>query len=154
MSVDFDIYQVFDSVNTYYCSSSPLPGVAISFANQSTEIYQPKCLLKTNPDFAVDVSWISPYPEQEIIIKINHAEPIYGYHQFLKCQCNELDCPHTRASLKVVTLVDNAHVSFQSWKTAGLRAMRKQLARFQRNLGKGLLIAFMFCQNMISFSSF
>ena len=52
------------SIKTYFCSSTPLFGVAKQFSNGGLDSYEHRTIFKFNPKFpkiGVDVAWISPY---------------------------------------------------------------------------------------------
>ena len=64
MAVDFEIEDEWTEVSTYYCSSTPLFGIAKRFA-ETSHAYQSGTIFKINPrlsevQVACDVSWISP----------------------------------------------------------------------------------------------
>ena len=116
-----------------------LKKTARSFARRNSIPYQSqKTIFKILPNeakVAVDVSWISPFPhEQEVIVKI-YDNPFQFYQCLKSCKSN-LDCHHTRNTLKLVTIAGQGCYlsSVEKWKRFMLR---KVLSKFKKKLQKG-----------------
>ena len=121
-----------------------LKKTARSFARKNSIPYQSqKTIFKILPNeakVAVDVSWISPFPhEQEVIVKIYDRFGFYDPFQFYQClkSCkSNLDCHHTRNTLKLVTIAGQWCYlsSLEKWNRFMLR---KVLSKFKKKLQKG-----------------
>ena len=137
------------TIETSFCSSTPLFSVARNFSDGKLKPYEQRTVFEVNQKFtniAADVAWVSPFPEQEVIIKIRSGVPIYKLNQeLLDCNCKKLDCHHTRQSLKIVTIVDAPYAKLYFQKKVKMiqDTFVKTLSHINNKLDKGLFSRFL-----------